>query len=643
MSTNHTTTADATSSNGKPPGGWAVFPCHSIVDGKCTCGRECHSPGKHPLTPNGLKNATSDRQQLAAWWQQWPQANIAVATGEGNGIVVIDIDKDKGGFESLAELEERYGRPPETVEAISGGGGRHLYYRYPAGVEVSSRNGWRPGIDVKASGGYVVCPPSNHTEGVYRWDEGFSPHETTLADIPDWLLELLPRKEGSPQPNADRFNSVYGSATSPLQRAQSYVAKAEAAGEGSRNDAAFRLAGHVAAFGLDEDSVCTLLFPWNLRCSPPLEESELRTCVASALKNGQPRPAKESANGGVGHGEAPREQQRPLFNKYTFAQLETKFPTLSQPVVNGLFREGEVCNIIGDSKSCKSWLAYGLSLSVLTGRDWLQRFPTSAGKVLLVDNELNPRSIVHRIPAVAAAAGIGPEFYQKDLDVWPLRGNLCSLQELAVDLFETEPGEYRLIILDAKYRFIAPGVSENENAAETHFYNIVDRIAAHTKAAIVLIHHSPKGNQSQKKVTDTGAGAGAQSRAADCHLVIRPHELDNVAVLEAAVRSFAPVNPIPVRWQFPLWLPETAADPEKLKGRQTRQQERQADADREAIRDITDVLIQGAATVSKISKATESGKPKVTRLLGIMRRQGTIDRRQTSVNGNECFEYYLTD
>jgi hypothetical protein len=41
--------------------GWQIFPCHSIERGRCVCrkGRDCESPGKHPLTENGFKNATT--------------------------------------------------------------------------------------------------------------------------------------------------------------------------------------------------------------------------------------------------------------------------------------------------------------------------------------------------------------------------------------------------------------------------------------------------------------------------------------------------------------------------------------------------------------------------------------------------------
>jgi len=81
----------------------------------------------------------------------------------------------------------------------------------------------------------------------------------------------------------------------------------------------------------------------------------------------------------------------------------------------------------------------------------------------------------------------------------------------------------------------------------------------------VLIHHTSKGFQANKSVTDVGAGAGSQSRATDTHLVLRPHEEPGCVVLDAAVRSWPPVDPCVLRWEFPIWGVDHAADPLRLR------------------------------------------------------------------------------
>src|SRR6266700_6257213 len=70
---------------------WPVLPIHTIAaDGVCTCRNErCSSPGKHPRTKNGVKDATKDYETVRAWWKRDPDANIGIATG--SGLLVIDI------------------------------------------------------------------------------------------------------------------------------------------------------------------------------------------------------------------------------------------------------------------------------------------------------------------------------------------------------------------------------------------------------------------------------------------------------------------------------------------------------------------------------------------------------------------------
>lgn len=66
--------------------GFAVIPLHSITEGQCTCGRaDCASPGKHPRTKSGLKDATTDANQIEQWWSRWPNANLGLSTDPVGG------------------------------------------------------------------------------------------------------------------------------------------------------------------------------------------------------------------------------------------------------------------------------------------------------------------------------------------------------------------------------------------------------------------------------------------------------------------------------------------------------------------------------------------------------------------------------
>jgi predicted P-loop ATPase len=173
--------------------GWLVFPLHSITSGVCSCGRPtCGNAGKHPRTPNGFKDATTDAAQIAIWWTTWPDANIGIATGKASGIFVVDVDPRNGGEYSYDELAEQIGGFPDTPRVQTGGGGWHDYFAWPEGLDAVKPRPLGPGIDLKGNGGYVVAPPSTHQSGRrYDWEASARIDEMPLAPVPRALLERL--------------------------------------------------------------------------------------------------------------------------------------------------------------------------------------------------------------------------------------------------------------------------------------------------------------------------------------------------------------------------------------------------------------------------------------------------------------------
>jgi len=246
-------------------------------------------------------------------------------------------------------------------------------------------------------------------------------------------------------------------------------------------------------------------------------------------------------------------------------QLRADHPTLRPPVIHGLTREGETMNIISASKVGKSWLVNGLALSVASGRHWLHQFAVERGDVLIIDNELHPETSANRLPKVAEAMGLHPSEWMDHVFVENLRGRQTDIFRMGHFFNALEPGRFKVIIIDAFYRVMPRDSDENDNGTITGVYNALDTYAARLCCTFVPIHHSSKGLQSDKAITDVGAGAGAQSRAADCHLVLRHHETEGAIVLDAAVRSWPPVQPLCLRWDFPLWVPAPELDPADLK------------------------------------------------------------------------------
>jgi putative DNA primase/helicase len=261
--------------------GWHVLPLHSVRGGRCTCGRsDCTSPGKHPRTPHGGNDATTDLNQLAEWYERWPDANVGVATGRKSGLVVLDVDPKHGGEETLLTLEGLHGKLPTTLEVITGSGGRHLYFRYPAGVPYlkSTAGVLGPGLDVRADGGYVVAPPSNHVSGrPYLWEASSNPEVDEPADLPGWLLNLL--TAGRPSGNGHK------------QHTDGKVP------QGQRNTWLTREAGKMRRAGLEEAAITAALLTLNREhCDPPLDEVEVRRIAQSICRYAPGYPLTDAGN-----------------------------------------------------------------------------------------------------------------------------------------------------------------------------------------------------------------------------------------------------------------------------------------------------------------------------------------------------------
>lgn len=265
-----------------------VLPLHGVDDaGRCSCdGAPRCKPGKHPRLSNGHNGATTDPDQIRRWWRRWPNANIGIATGERSGLLVLDVDTDEDadGFASLAALEGEHGPLPQTLTVVTGGGGRHVYLKYPTGcgIRISAGKVGR-GLDVRGEGGYVVAPPSRTHKGPYKVINTKAP-----AEPPAWLLEAARAPHSAPEGNTHEDRPRVVSATldgDPIP-------------EGRRNDELTRIAGSLRARGLEREELEEELLAVNAaRCSPPLEAAEVAAIARSVCRypagNASPAPPPE--------------------------------------------------------------------------------------------------------------------------------------------------------------------------------------------------------------------------------------------------------------------------------------------------------------------------------------------------------------
>lgn len=451
--------------------GWAVLPIHTPTNDEppCSCGRpDCSSVGKHPRTPHGLIDASKDEACIREWWRLWPGANVAVATGARSDLVALDIDPRNGGDESLAELLREHGPIPETVEAHTGGGGRHLFFRCPHGA-AKSRSGIRPGIDVKADGGYIVVEPSLHASGRrYVWELSHRAEDHPLADCPPWLAaEIAP----SPSPASRASRQSSGQTTIP---------------EGKRNDTLTRLAGSMRRWGASAEAIRAALAEDNARrCVPPLSAEEVET-IASGIARYAP-----DADGAL--------------------ELVTLADVVPVPVSWLWWPRiplGKITVLGGHPGLGKSFLTLDLAARVSAGLPWPDQpgEPAPRGGVVLLSAEddladtIRPRldacgADTERITAIRGrhrAKTNAPEpITLEDID---------ALEEAIARTPET-----RFVVVDPFGAVVPESIDANSNSDVRRMLYPLATLAARSRVAMLLVTHLNKAHGSKGIARFTGS------------------------------------------------------------------------------------------------------------------------------------------
>ncbi len=305
---------------------------------------------------------------------------------------------------------------------------------------------------------------------------------------------------------------------------------------------------------------------------------------------------------------------RAKFRIVTDENLFCEHPDKRPAIVDGLLRCGETMNVIASPKIGKSFLVGGLAYSIVDGNDWLG-FHTTEGRVLILDFELHEEELSNRLHKIKNAMQAVNE-----VDCISLRGTGVAIGELKSVLCDSSDpleiqGKYAVIIVDALYRVLPTGTSESDNAQMMAIYNDLDAIAKATGSAIVVIHHTSKGSQDGKSITDVGSGAGAISRAADSHLILRPHEVADCAVLDCVTRSWKAPESKTLIWEYPLWH-TSEIEPAVKSSKPKPKQDQNDEITKEEVRNC--LSEESWRSVSQIRKTTGYGKDRVERCLNVL-------------------------
>jgi hypothetical protein len=269
-----------------------------VVRTSCSCRDPgCGQPAKHPLgslVPHGVKDATTNRARVLAWWTRHPQANIGLATG--HRFDVLDVD-GPAGERAIGQLAAAHGLASSGPLVRTGGGGWHFYLA-PTGLGNVHPRGLAH-VDWRGRGGYVVAPPSRHASGhPYQWLAGRD-LDTPPGPVPSVLLERLQPRQLQRPTGPDQLPTAADGSGERYARAAlaEELARVAAAPVGPRNrqlwESTRNLYNLVATGALDHREVHQGLLAAADRCGLLAEEPrQTRRTLASGRQVGLAHPGR---------------------------------------------------------------------------------------------------------------------------------------------------------------------------------------------------------------------------------------------------------------------------------------------------------------------------------------------------------------
>ena len=460
----------------------------------------CPAGQKSPAgSPYSSKQATTDPEQIKAWYADDPDLNIAIRL-DFSGLMCVDVDSYKSDckfWELIADLEL-----PRTMHATTARGGTHLLFQrtadaYPRHLFGDSSSQ----VDIQTAH-HIMVHPSTFEGRQYGplSDDPIAPAPAFLAEKarPSIYGDELPDM-GPPEP---RLVPVPANSDPWAEAALSKEIEAVlCALEGSRNNtlnaAAFSLGQLVAGGYLTENRVRAELEQAGVAIG--LDRAEISKTIASGLRSGAQSPReKPAAPEKVRQAPAPRPAPVPT----TATQAEKPARTIlfhdSVDVEPILDQRETVEDFVpwagigfgfGPPGSFKTFTAIDLAGAVGGDKQWHgKRVENGVALYCGLEGE---RGIKNRIAARNKAKGPSPglKYFTGSLN---LRSNQTDADAIVAAARVASGGEpIRLLVIDTMNRAMAGG---NENSSEDvgAFVAIVDSIARELDCFVLVIHHSGK-------------------------------------------------------------------------------------------------------------------------------------------------------
>lgn len=236
-----------------------------------------------------FQDSPADAVQIKQWWEKWPNANIAIVTGEKSNLTVLDADSEAGRDALNEFLPDSISIP--TVKTPKGW---HYYFKYLSTIS----NGVRvlTDCDVRSEGGYVIAPPSsNGHKKAYVWLDGLKISDVDPNPIPQFLADILIQGGGTDKHNINALDPlVYAqpisdSKTLPITSITNHNKHNNLLAKGNRDNDLFHVANCLVKGGMRTVLIQKYLEILANCCSPPFSEKEVPLKIQSALNRASQR------------------------------------------------------------------------------------------------------------------------------------------------------------------------------------------------------------------------------------------------------------------------------------------------------------------------------------------------------------------
>lgn len=477
--------------------GWSVFPVRK---------------NKTPYTPNGFHNATTDINVITSWWKEHPDANVGIATGSmSHGLTVIDIDIDESkgihGDESFRDWCDEEGVFIDSLTAVTGRGGKHLYFTstFPYG----NKTGCLPGVDIRGEGGYVIAPPSIHENGNSYYFDGDEDEEEIICAQEDSDVEYF-------------FNEMCGASSGEKDP----LVIPEEVKEGSRNDTLFKIAASFQAKGVEDDVILASLQGYNEKnCNPPLPDEELLKIVQNVTnkyEKGTPKTQKT-------------ESTKPTEPK-TFRKLKTAEDLMQRDVPDPkvfvgvgselpLLVEG-TCVLSAKPKLGKSWFALAMCIAIAKGEDFLG-YKTNQCSTLYLDLETSESIQKKRLTKVLKGENVPKNFYL-DTETDAIENGFIE----QIEAYLEEDPEIGIVVVDV-FQIIRSPAKNFKETEYAHAYRDItplNELAQKHHIAIILVCHDRKAVDPDDPFSNILGSTGLQGAATQMIVMFKKKKNDPIHI-----------------------------------------------------------------------------------------------------------------